>query len=519
VAQPDGPADVQAGGTDGLEWRRPHPLTIVIEIGNAIRSLIVPVLVVRGGFLGVGNLIENVVIVIPLVAALARWYSTRYALGPESVFHQYGLLRRRKQVLPRANVQNVSTKAGIVARMGSVVELQISDASSSGDISLRLISRHEADRLTTLLRSSMPNRGPDPEELPGIHDDGRSSAPVGAPATPPHGVGVGGPTGPPVEPPPLVDPTLGELARVEATSLAVLAPILVGLSGAVVGALVVWRYADELPDPRFGLIMVGVLGLAPIVGTAVTMGSRLLALGGYQLFQDPDRLRIQAGLLTEARVAARRERLQQIQVIRDLTHQWMGLERVKYETADIELDLTLATSYLDPAGSHDGWRDLATEAIGEVEVDEADLHPVSPLTRRRTWIRFVLASPLGVAPLGLLHPLAAVGGIVAWLGLGWWYATRRHQVLGWITSPNQYLVRSGVLQQRLTLVRLDKIQSLRVTSTLFQRRLGLATVSVSTAGHGFIDLVSLPDLPEQAARHLHDELASRAARTPIARTL
>lgn len=109
--------------------------------------------------------------------------------------------------------------------------------------------------------------------------------------------------------------------------------------------------------------------------------------------------------------------------------------------------------------------------------------------------------------------------VTAWTGVGVWFSRRRYRELGWAVSDDQFLVRSGVVNGRLTLVRLDKIQSVWLVATLFQRRLGLATVRVSTAGKGFGGLVSLPDLPAPLAEQLRSRLAHRSARTPIADTL
>ena len=504
------PSESTAGAFTGLDWRRPHPITILVEIGNALRSIVVAIVVVRGGFLGASSLLELAVITTPLAAALARWYTTRYALDTESVFHQYGLIRRRKQVLPRANIQNVSTKAGIIARMGSVVELQISDASSSGDINLRLVSREEADRITTLLRSSMTHDDPDPSA------DAPSSA---GPASTAIEDQASAPLGLPVDRPPLVSPSMTDLLRAEVTSMPTITLAVVSVCGIVAAVAFLWVQPVEIPSNRLPILLVAIAGLAPLALAAVSMASRLLVLGGYRLYGEPDRLRIQAGLLTEARVAARRERLQQIQVLRELPHQWMGLERVKYETADVELNVTGATSYLSPIGKRDGWKALAVEALGELQVDESALKSVSPLTKRRMWVRFVVVAPVLILVTALAHPLLAVASALAWLAFGWWYGLRRFDELGWATSDDQYLVRTGVIHNRLILVRLDKIQSLRMTSTVFQRRLGLATVHVSTAGRGLVDLVSLPDLPSETAEDLLAALALRAARTPIAETL
>lgn len=295
--------------------------------------------------------------------------------------------------------------------------------------------------------------------------------------------------------------------------------LVASVSIAAAGFLVLQRFSfDSISGPG-PFVTVVVASLFPLVSALLTVVSRLLVLGGFRLDADPDRLRIQAGLLTETKVAVRRERLQQLNVVRDLPHQWLGIERVKYETADVELQTTAATRFLDPAGRTDGWKALAVEAFGVAPPDETALAQVSPLTIRRMTIRLL---PIAVVPAAigaLIHPVVAVVSALGWFALGRRYATRRFAVLGWALDDQHYLVRSGVFHGRLHIVRLDKIQSLRMSSTFFQRRLGLATIGLSTAGAGLVGLVILPDLPTQAAEDLLDHLASRSARTPIANTL
>jgi putative membrane protein len=536
-------ADI-ADTLSALDWRRPHPLTILVEIGQAIRSVLIAGAAIWFGLVGAGaggglsgSAFELLVVAAPLVAALARWYTTRYALDTESLHHHRGLIWRRRQVMPRANVQNVSTKAGILARLGSVVELQVSDASSSGDITIRFVAGDEADRLTALLRSSIQAAGEtSPLEPAGERHPPPSSepgsglvAPAGpGPASPQHHwspppsqvAGSGpGPAGSPVERAPLVSPHLTALLRAEVTSVPVLLLGLWALVVAVAGPLLLW-----LAPPDLGLSSTARwLGLAgaiaiPLFFAAAQVVGRLLVVGGYRLTAEPDRFRIQVGLLTEARVAARRDRIQQIRVRRDLPHQWLGIERVEFETADVELNGTGGTSYLSPAGPAGHWRALATEAFGEVQVDEHDLQPVSPLTRRRILVRFAAGS-LPLLALVIVHPALPVPLLAGSIVLGRWYSRRRYEVLGWAASGDQLLVRSGVVFGRLTLARLDKVQIVRTSSTIFQRRLNLLTLRISTAGHGFQGLVSLPDLPVLAGQQLHERLARRAAATPVTETL
>ncbi len=522
-----------------LDWRRPHPITIVVEVGSALRSVIIALIVVRGGFVQGGSFLELALVAMPLAAALGRWYTTRYALDTETVHHHHGLIWRKKQVLPRSNVQNVSTKAGVVARLGSVVELQISDASATGDISLRYLTQDEADRLTTLLRSSFAANLTErdataPNAFPGdaFGDAARVSFDDagpgdGSPSPVPPGNALdttpqaAAPTGPAVDlGNAIVSPNISELIRAEMTSISIVLLLIGAAVMAVLGPALIFFELIDIPDTagRLPWLIAGIAVIAPLLLAAIGIGTELVVLGGYRLMAEPDRLRIQVGLLTEARITARRERIQQVRVIRQVLHRRVGLERVTFETADLEAEGTAGTKYLSPVGPTGGWRALATEVFGQVQLDEPDLQPVSPLTARRMFVRFVFAA-IPMAALGLLHPLLPVPVIAGWLLFGRWYSRSRFHQLGWAVSADQYLVRSGVIFGRLTLVKLDKIQSLRVHSTFFQRRLGLATVKVSTAGRGFGGLVSLPDVTQSEAEDLLHGLSRRAAATPIAQTL
>ncbi|MEL7209833.1 MAG: PH domain-containing protein, partial [Actinomycetota bacterium] len=386
-----------------LDWHRPHAITLLLELGTALRSMALAIIVVGGNFLETGFAVEAAVVLAPMAAAVGRWYTTRYALGPESIHYRYGLLRRRKQVMPRANVQNVSTRSGLFARFASVTELHISDASATGDIKLRLVSMEEADRLTTLLRTDRTDvLGPaapgDPHDGDELDRQWGAFSPVETPMTEPGPLGptdaAPAPGGEPAWRPPDVAPPLGRLVQAELTSM----PAAVGLAMAGLVPLLLsilwWRLDLDLAAVDGARpILLGIPAVI-VVMVVVSVAQRIAVLGGFQLRAEPDRLRIQAGLLTEARIAARRERIQQLEVQRDLLHRRFGIERVKYETADVELQGSAATVYLHPAASADEWRQLTTLAIGGTGLGEHDLRPVSPRTRRRTVVRAV---PLIVA--------------------------------------------------------------------------------------------------------------------------
>ncbi len=511
------PIPADEGSYDGVAWKRPHPYTLLIEFVSSVRDLILPILFVLtqgGSGDALAELIPALAILAPAGFAVARYYTTRYALTEEALLHNYGVLRRNRQVLPRRNIQNLSTSAGLIARATGLMELTVSDASQGGDINLRLLSVEDAEELMTLLR--------------------RDSA------------GVATHSGVNSEP---ADPAVAEMAAPTGTSAFVSEPVhsldLVDLlklravtsAGPLLGiltVLIVAAIAVSLPDASSEVRnelswSSGILILAPIAAGFLAAVSPVLALGGFRLWSDPDRLRIKTGLLTEVQVNARRERLQLVEVNRHVLAQRIGLEAIRFETADVEGG-SAGVNYLAPAVAKDSWPRFASDALGEVELGETDLHRVSPLTRRRSLIRFAVAAIpvliaftvlIAIAP-GDNRTILQVSfsvAVAAYAAFAIWYSKRRAERLGWAVGAHQFLFRTGVIGERLILVRKEKLQILRLRQSYFQRRLGLARVQVGTAGMGLLGVVTLPDLELETAVQLWHHLAEASAATPLARTL
>lgn len=520
-----GPEVTSALASGEIEWRRPHPYTLLIELVSSVRDLIFPIafILVQGSGDSetfVADILPLIAIVLPIGTAIARYFTTRYALTDEALLHNYGVIKRNKQVLPRRNIQNLSTSAGLIARATGLQELTISDASQGGDVNLRLLSVEDAESLMSLLRQ---------ESAAALAQQTASTTGVASPTS------VGG-----------SEPSLDQLAAPTAGAAAfvddpihelVLSDLikfrtvtsggpLMGLA-VVVGLVVAYLTIPELSENLNWSGALFVLG--PIGAGLVAAFAPVFSLGGFRLWSDPDRLRIKTGLLTEVQLNARRERLQLIRVDRHVLAQKIGLEAVQFETADVEGN-TAHVNFLAPAVSSESWQRFASDALGEVELSENDLQKVSPLTRRRSLVRFGFGAVGLLAVLGTAIAFAqgtsrtiviAITCVLAagYAALAIWYSNRRAERLGWAVGQDQFLFRSGVVGEQLVLVRKEKLQVLRAHQSYFQRRLGLATLQLGTAGVGLLGNVTLPDLDLHVANKVLDHLADASASTRLSRTL
>lgn len=121
--------------------------------------------------------------------------------------------------------------------------------------------------------------------------------------------------------------------------------------------------------------------------------------------------------------------------------------------------------------------------------------PLLPLTREALTVRrlrlvieaVIMLTALTGATLVVrrwvdvpLWPLVAV--ILVGIGLAWWWAGVDHARWSWRLTERLFEVRRGVLFRRRHLVPRSRIQNVTTTAGPLQRRFGLVTLTVHTAG-------------------------------------
>lgn len=161
---------------------------------------------------------------------------------------------------------------------------------------------------------------------------------------------------------------------------------------------------------------------------------------------------------------------------------------------------------------------LATPAGPEVPEGDQDWQPLPP--RARTL--FMLAGGLGVAvpAVGTL----AVGGVMlshrpavlAAAAAGWllfavisiWLGHKRYRYTHWLLDDDGFALRRGRLWRSETRVPGSRVQHLDISRGPLERRFGLATLVIHTAGTKQ-SAVTVPGLDADDAERLRDHLAQR----------
>jgi putative membrane protein len=474
-----------------LEWKRPHPLSVIVLVATFISGNAFP-LIAAFAFGGSGLGFDTVAIVaggVTVGFGALGWFMTGYAVSDEAVHYRSGILNRQARSIALARIQQVSVAEPVIARAVGLAVVQVSEASADGDVEIRYLGKGDATALTQRLRALARER-----DASVIVGDGASTLP------------------PPPEPPAalLHSTPIASLIKFNlgstAPGLAALATV--GLVVVVVLALGA-GIAAALPAVAVG---VGVIVLS---ATMSTLGV-VLVNGGFRLERSPRSLTVEAGLLSRRQVEVRPERIQTLTVSSGPIVRRMDLHQIAFSAATGKAaKQNNAIVHLSPAASTD---EIAKIVQGSVDVDPAfgvELEPVSELTIRRQLVRSAIAFVLLVVPgsacLWFVHPLAALLPTLVFWPTAIWYARERHHRLGLSVDGRRLVARRGVLNHHLTQVPLPHIQSVSTRASIFQRRLGLASLIVSTAGIGPGNHVSIPDLPLDRCRTLERELALATA--------
>jgi putative membrane protein len=141
--------------------------------------------------------------------------------------------------------------------------------------------------------------------------------------------------------------------------------------------------------------------------------------------------------------------------------------------------------------------------IRAVELPEV-FTKVSPKSIRRAVVKYLLFSiPFGFAlyftfdSFWILLVLLPIIGFAAYI---------RYQYRGYHVENNQIIVKQGFWFQKISIIPIEKIQTLHKRSSYFQRRLGLATVEIDTAATVYGNDASIIDIDNDIATEIFEEL-------------
>jgi putative membrane protein len=478
--------------TDLAEPRRTNGWTPVLTALDLLRQFILPLVVVVA--FNAGNMAQSAIsagglITLFTASRIVSWLRQRWWVEGDRLRVRSGLLQIDDRTIPVDRIQRIDRNQTLGSRFLGLYELRAETAGGSGsELSLRYLSGVEADALEGWL---------DEQRHGVLHDQQFEKVEELLTATPFRDLIIGGAT----------SNRIGALAVLVGTAFQL-------FDDATANTYeIIERWFPAITEPfssRSGVIVAGavIVVLALVVGWIASIATTVLRFFEFQLVLTDDELRRSHGLLSRFQASSPLHRIQAVRIEQPLLRRVFGYSSVVAETAGSPGGDGGGSGMLTPIAPNGPALALTARVLGPEEAEIVSLHPVSRLTIRRGFIRALLLLSIPVA--GAVF-LAVDSGPIGWFGpplvavlVAMWYSRARYRALGYRVSDGHVVTREGVLTRRWWSVPLPKVQTVAVRRSPFQRRLGLATVSVDTAGGSApIRIVDLPgDLADQIGMRL-----------------
>ena len=471
---------------------RQSPLAVVFLAGRILRGIGVAQIAIVVFFLFSRPIAGGLFVLIPLVgvvlfalATLAWWRNTFVVVGDDLKVSK-GILREDRLTIPLGRVQSVSIDQDFIRRPLNLVRASLDTAGTSeAEFTIDAIDRGIAEalqRLSAERRNVLAadavaaTSGPEALPPPVVADE------VVARRTPIDLVKIG-------------------LAQSPWAGLAVIGPLLA--VGDDLGGAVGLSFEDVTGDTEvtFGSLF-WLVPLLIFIGTMISLvlqvSREVITNWDLTLAKTPTGLRRTSGLLSKVSRASTLARVQRLGTHQSPVRRAIGFRRLNLPTIG-EGDLSLP-----------GATDAEIERVRRLVLDPDEIVPT--LDRR--------VSPLAVF-LAVRNTLLVLAPVVAILVItfGWWGAflfgvvpvvwlteRRSNRNFRWGLSRAGLSRRSHLVSVATSEVAMRKAQIVTVKQSFFERRRGLATFEVATAGGSFV----VPMIGLDEARAVRDRVVYQA---------
>jgi putative membrane protein len=441
----------------GNGWVRLSPRKLLLDPVKAVGQAVVPVVVALVGIsqsdMRFWPLVFPLLVIAPLVLGALPWLTTHYRLTDTQIQVRSGILNKNTSTAPLDRVRSVDLEASLLHRVLGLQKVQVGTGVDDDRITLDALAAADAHALRTSLLGRRIGAEPSAVERPYATEVVEDADRAGEPA----------PAYVPAPPAPAVP-----LATIDWSWLR-FAPFSLGRLVLLVGGLgVLSQFADELPIwnedtatsvwqwlTQFALVViVPTLAVgALVVWLVVSVAGYVLQWWGFRLVREHGSLHLTSGLLTTRSITVEEAKVRGVEITEPVLMRLVGGAELSTLATGVESGVT---QVLPPCPR--------AVAVG---VGEAVLDRPGPLTDRWWWfdLTWWWLVALGAA---LLAAAAAVGE-----------ASYRH--LGHALAEDHLVAGSGTLARVRTALETDGIIGWVVSQSWWQRRIGLADLTATTA--------------------------------------
>jgi putative membrane protein len=443
-----------------FEAKRLHPISIFIQSGKTIKRFIfslVPFVFIKhsGKDIIIFGLIALMILVLAIfLISLLSWVRYTYRMENGELRIEYGLFIRKKRYIPVERIQSLDLSEGVLQQMFGLVKVQVETAggghTEEAEIVLTAIAKLEAQILQNYVASS--------KNIDDLQDNQA------------------------LEPAPIYRISSSELLLLSLTS---------GGAGVVVSAVMAFlsQLDNFIPYKKlFGrfehwaessiitvavLVFIGLL-LAWLIAFARTM----LKYANFTLVKSENELIISQGLLEKRRITVPIKRIQAVRISENMIRQLLGYATVYIESAGgSSTHIESSKVMLLPMVRLKRVAEMIEPNLKEYRIISA-FNPVP----KKALIRYIIRSwyipvPIVIASLVFLKIWGFLSFIL--LGVMTVLAVLKYKSAGWNIDSQQLSLRFRGIVRTTVFMRRNKIQSLEIRESYFQRRKNLGTIKAS----------------------------------------
>jgi putative membrane protein len=496
---------------------RLHGLSWLFTLSGGIKQMVLPLIALafintRNEVPGLfGPWIVPIILAALLIRALWVQLTYRYGFSATGLVIRQGLIFRNVRHIEYARIENIDTERGLLHRLFDVAEVRVQTSTGGKpEASIQVLDLGAVQQMRDRI---FPAR----EAAQQVSATGDERLLLHLPAD-----------------------ELVRLGLIDNRGMIVVAAALGALheSGAlVIDQVLLQRLLES--SPAAGLATLGVamqIALAAFLFLAATLALRILSIvvaivtfHDFKLTRSGGDLRARYGLLTRVALTLRTRRIQAVHQTESLLHRWLNRASIDVDLAGDSggterngNDARMTTRWLAPICPVEMAPGLIAAALPTLDwKTEPDWQPLARRARGRIFRKTLAWATLIVTAPGIWYLRESAALIIAGcILLAWMHAHFYVKYTRWALTADAVLFRSGWLLRRLTIVPRDRVQTVSVEASPFDRHSGMACVYVDTAGAGprsvGIRICYLAaDVAERLAAALY---ATAGARTPASRT-
>jgi putative membrane protein len=487
---------------------RLHPLTIAFGLLKAARGIIPAIPLLLFGNKIYGFMVLMAVVASTVATALVRYFSFTYRIEGNELITQQGILERKQRSIPLERIQEIRVEQGVLHRVFDVVDAKIETGGGAGaEASLSVLSRSEVERL----RQAVFERA----------DKIRAEAGKGA----------------------VEDRVAAAPARVVIRRLGLKDLLLIGLTTnylistlMLAGAL--WNLADNFLQEGFyrsageilyresarffrrdaaAVALVAALAVI-LIGLVVSIAVAIIRFYNFTLSLTGEDLHRRYGLLTQRSSSLPRRRIQVLKIEEKFFRRLFGLATLRADTSGSHRDNEDDNSGRDVLlpitrrGAVDGLLLTFFPDFDAGRTEGSEWRRGSRLAIRRDAIKGALVCALAAAIFFVVTRRVAALWPLALLPLVYVVSVASYRNTRYALSDRYFCARRGWAGRSTHIVPINKVQAVEVSQSPFDRRLGLATLSVDTAGQAYTGGgPQISNLPLDEARAVAGALARKAS--------